>query len=132
MKILFRCNYCHRILSAERLDQQSCTSCGHGRMERLKPKAYCYKFHSLIYGNVDPSRDVLCSWCTQIRVIKLSKESKKDNNDEKLKAYRKSKGYSKTTMAEILGISLRHYHRMENGHNLLNKRALRLLNKTEV
>ncbi len=132
MTSIFACNYCHRRLSEKKLDRQSCTSCGHGRMKKIEPKTYCYQCHSPIYDNVDPSRDVLCSTCTQISVIKASKGSNLRYKAADLKNYRKSKGYSMRTMAELLGISRRHYHRIENGLNLLNKKALRLLNKTEV
>ena len=132
MKVLFRCSYCRRILSAEKLDQQSCTSCGHGRMKKIEPKTYCYQCCSPIYDNVDPSRDVICSTCTQILLIKARKGPKLKDKAEDLKNYRKSKGYSAKAMADILGISRQHYHRMENGLNPLNINALRLLKKTEV
>jgi DNA-binding XRE family transcriptional regulator len=130
VKVLFRCNYCLRI--TDKFEYQFYTSYGHGRVGRLKPKAYCYKCHSPIYDNVDPSRDVLCAICVQISAIGFSSASKLKGKSEDLEAYRKSKGYSKRTMAEILGISRQHYHRMEKGLNMLNKKALRLLKKTEM
>ena len=97
-----------------------------------KLKTHCCECGSPIYDNVDPSREVVCANCTQILLLRPRRrpEVKKKPND--LVAYRLSKGYSKKTMAEILGISRQHYHRMEAGQNDLNKTALRLLNKRKV
>jgi len=46
-----------------------------------------------------------------------------------LRKYRKSCGHSQSLMAEILGVTRRHYIRMEKGDNPLNKKALGLVYK---
>lgn len=45
----------------------------------------------------------------------------------RLKELRKSKGYRVMTMAGILGITKRHYIRMEKGQVRLNKKALEVI-----
>ena len=47
----------------------------------------------------------------------------------KLRKYRKEKGYSSRTMAEILSVSREHYSRMEAGRKPLNSKALEILYK---
>jgi DNA-directed RNA polymerase subunit RPC12/RpoP/DNA-binding XRE family transcriptional regulator len=123
MNEVFRCDNCGRLLSIENLEDFSCSSCGHGRMKPLKPKNYCYKCHRPIYDNVDPSRDVLCSLCTQILISRpINLPDQKD-----LKDYRKSKGYSILTMAHLTGVSFQYYSDMENGRKPLNKKTLDIL-----
>ena len=53
--------------------------------------------------------------------------SGKEKPHTKLKKYRKSCGHSQSHMAKILGITTRHYIRMEKGHNPLNTKALNLI-----
>lgn len=53
--------------------------------------------------------------------------SNRDEPHIQLKKYRKSCGHSQALMANILGVTRRHYIRMEKGLNPLNKKTLALI-----
>lgn len=53
--------------------------------------------------------------------------SGKEKPHIKLKKYRRSCGHSQVHMAKILGVTTRHYIRMEKGYNSLNTKALNLI-----
>jgi DNA-directed RNA polymerase subunit RPC12/RpoP len=56
----FKCDCCKRILDIERKESFPCSSCGHGKMRLIEPKAFCCSCGKPIYDNADI--DVPCSW----------------------------------------------------------------------
>lgn len=78
----FVCNYdnCRRVLSKGETKSFPCTSCGHGTMKLVKPKAYCMECEKPIYGNITPRGeetlfygkprlvDLTCGACVQEQI----------------------------------------------------------------
>ena len=116
----FACNYenCNRTLkkgTTARPKSFPCTSCGHGRMELIKPTAYCLECKGSIYGNVTPPNErvpfygkhdfvgVICSECTHKKVEEIRRWEKllhtkfkdTDDFDEKVALYEAKVGEAK-------------------------------------
>ncbi len=74
----FECDYtnCNRVLYKDKERSFRCTSCGHGTMRAVYPKAYCCNAtcKTPIYDNVDPTRDIICAHCT-MRLVMGVKDS---------------------------------------------------------
>lgn len=89
---LFKCDYynCNRVLHKDEEKSFPCTSCGHGTMKIIKPKAYCavMECRAPIYENIDPGRDIICSDCTR-RMLSDPEVARKVNAIPKKKGVKK-------------------------------------------
>lgn len=137
----FKCDCCKRILEIGRKESFPCSSCGHGKMRLIEPRAFCCSCGKPIYDNADtdvPSTwqgtrspivetegiDVTCPDCVFERLMTL-----KNSKDEegKLEKARKSKGWSQQMLGIYLNVSQQFVAQMENGSRPLSKKALNFI-----
>lgn len=67
----YKCDECGRVLKIESKNPFKCTACGHGYMHLQNPKNYCCECMQPIYDNVDKNREVICSDCTQMKIVSI-------------------------------------------------------------
>jgi hypothetical protein len=140
----FKCDCCKRILDIERKESFPCSSCGHGKMRPIEPKAFCCSCGKPIYDNADtdiPSIwkgtrspiietrgiDVTCPDCVFERLTTL--KGVRDKEGE-LKQARESKGWSQQALGTYLDASQQFVAQMERGTRSLTEKALNFIEET--
>lgn len=108
----FQCNYpnCKRVLNSERTKSFHCTSCGHGMMTMVQPKASCSNCNNPIYDNVDKREgaDVVCADCTsqllEGKPVKADENSRRGKSfGERVRSARRRLKWTQGQAAEYLG-----------------------------
>ena len=106
VKQRFGCDYanCGRVLYSDKTKPFKCTSCGHGVMRTVKPKAHCCECGEPIYFNVDRSRDVVCDKCTAKKVDGIAGLERNTGRMVQARRKRARKGKRVDGKKEPLGI----------------------------